>query len=55
MRRPVVIGGRHLRQLEEVTFDVSAEDVKRGGPFKREVLVARFHPPEEVDYCNPDE
>ncbi len=55
VRRPVVIGGRHLRQLEEFTFDVSAEDVKRGGPFKREVLVARFHPTEEVDYCNPDE
>lgn len=55
VHRPVVIGGRHLRQLEEFTLDVSAEAVHRGGAFKREVLVARFHPTDEVDYCDPSQ
>ncbi|MBI2709764.1 MAG: hypothetical protein HYX34_08715 [Actinobacteria bacterium] len=53
VRRPVVIGGRHLRQMQQFTLDVSAEDVPRGGRFRREVLVGNFNPTNEVDYCIP--
>lgn len=53
VKRPVSIGGRRLRPLEQFTFDVSAEEVLEGGEFRREILVGRFSPTSEVDYCNP--
>lgn len=52
---PVSIGGKRLRRGQQFTFDVSAEEVPEGGPFKREILVADFRPTDEVDYCNPDQ
>lgn len=51
---PTIIGGRHLRPMQEFTFDVSAEEIHEGGAFKREVLVANFHSTNEVDYCSLD-
>lgn len=52
-RRPVSIGGRRLRTLEQFTFDVSAEELAEGGAFRREVLVGDFSPTDHVDYCDP--
>ncbi|MEV1175942.1 hypothetical protein [Nonomuraea sp. NPDC049784] len=54
VRRPVVIAGRALRAMQQFTLEVSAEDVPKGGPFKREIIVANFRPTNEVDYCDPD-
>jgi len=51
----VTIAGRRIRRGETFTFDVSAEEIAEGLPFKREILVARFSPTSEVDYCNPEE
>lgn len=42
--RPVVIGGRPLRQLQEFTYEVSAEGLARGGEFRREIQIGPFHP-----------
>ncbi len=53
VRKAVVIGGETLRPGEEFTFDVSAEDVPRGGRFKKEILRGPFHVTDEVDYCDP--
>jgi hypothetical protein len=32
---------------------VVAEEVLRGGPFRREVLIAQFRDTDEIDYCDP--
>ena len=53
--RPVTIGGTRLRTLQEFTFDVSAEEMPRGGEFKREILTGAFQPTRQIDYCNPNE
>lgn len=52
-RRPVTIAGRPLQPIEQFTFDVSAEEMAEGGPFRREIVVGQFHPTGEVDYCLP--
>ena len=54
VRSPVVIGGTRLRTMQQFTYEVSAEDVPRGGPFKREIIVSNFKPTNQVDYCDPD-
>lgn len=53
-RRPVTIGGKRLRAQQQFTFDVSAEEIVEGGPFKRELLLASFSPTDEIDYCDPN-
>lgn len=53
VRRPVTIGGRQLRVLEEFTYDVSAEEIAAGGAFKRTILIGPFHTTDEIDYCDP--
>ena len=53
VRRPVSIGGRQLRTLEEFTYDVSAEEVAAGGAFKRAILTGPFHTTDEIDFCDP--
>lgn len=52
---PVTIGGKRLRRGKTFTFDVSAEEMGEGGPFKRDVLVSEFRHTDKVDYCNPEE
>ncbi|MFI6600056.1 hypothetical protein ACIBHX_27760 [Nonomuraea sp. NPDC050536] len=54
VRMPVVIAGKQLRAMQQFAYEVSAEDVPRGGRFKRELIVATFYPTDEVDYCDPD-
>lgn len=51
---PVTIGGKRLRRGTEFTFDVSAEEMGEGKPFKRDVLTGPFQPTSRVDYCNPE-
>lgn len=53
--RPVTIAGRRLRTLDQFAYDVSAEGVLKGEPFRREILVARFAPTNDIDYCDPRE
>ena len=53
VKRPVVLGGRRLRALEQFTFEVSAEEMDEGGPFVRRILVGQFRPTDEIDYCIP--
>lgn len=52
-RRPLRLGGRDLPALQQLTYDVSAEEVLDGGPFVRRLLVATFSERAGVDYCNP--
>ncbi len=52
---PVTIGATRLRRGKRFTFDVSAEEMAEGGPFKRDVLVGDFRSTDRVDYCNPEE
>lgn len=53
--RPVVIGGRQLQAGQEFTYDVSAEEMREGGPFKRDILVGRFSSTSKTDYCDGSE
>lgn len=53
VKRSVVLGGRRLGPLEQFTYDVSAEEMAEGGPFVRRILVGRFRPTDDVDYCIP--
>lgn len=53
VRRPVVLAGRALRVGEQVTFDVSAEDMARGGRFRRELVTGPFGETDDIDYCDP--
>ena len=52
-KRPITIGGTRLRQLQQFTYDVSAEEIPEGGAFKREILIGNFQPTDQVDYCDP--
>jgi hypothetical protein len=49
-----VIAGTHLRPGEQFTFDVSAEELENGGPFKRQILRGPFHVTNDIDYCDPN-
>ena len=53
--RRVAIGGRQLEPGQQFTFDVSAEGVPEGKPFKADILVSEFSPTDRIDYCLPDE
>ena len=53
VKRPVTIGGKRLRSLQQFTYDVSAEEMLSGGAFKREIMVGVFQPTDKVDYCDP--
>ena len=50
---PIAIGGQRLRQLQQFTLDVTAEEMGEGGQFKREVVVANFEPTHRIDCCDP--
>lgn len=46
------IAGTRLRQGQQFAFDVSAEDMSHGGPFKRQLLLGDFSPTDQIDYCD---
>lgn len=52
-KRPLTLGGRRLTALQQFTYDVSAEEVARGGRFRREIVPGSFTSTSKVDYCNP--
>ena len=52
VRQPVVIADRSLRPMQEFVFDVSAEEVRDGGPFTRRLSLGPFHPT-KIDYYDP--
>ena len=39
--------------MQELTLDVSAEEIPEGGPFIRRLLADPFTPTSKVDYCDP--
>ncbi len=49
----VTIDRQHLRPGQQFTFDISAEGLAEGQPFRREILLGDFQPTQEVDYCLP--
>ena len=55
VNRDVNIGGKHLQRGQRFTFDVSAEGMESGEPFRREILIGDFKPTEDVDYCLPED
>lgn len=46
------IAGTRVGSGQQFTFDVSAEEMSRGGHFKRELLVGDFSPTDHIDYCD---
>jgi hypothetical protein len=54
VRRPVRIGGLSLLVLQQFTLEVAADDMPRGLPFRRGLLLGPFRPTEQVEYCDPD-
>jgi hypothetical protein len=54
VRRPITIGGRRLRVLEQFTLQAAADNVLRGGTFERGIVTGPFQPTNEVEYCDPD-
>jgi hypothetical protein len=53
VRRPVTIAGQRLRQMQQFTFDVSAEEMAEGGQFVRRLLPGPFHLTSEVTTAIP--
>ncbi|MEV5570222.1 hypothetical protein AB0L06_09235 [Spirillospora sp. NPDC052269] len=54
VRRHVTINGRRLRQGQQFTYEVDADDVPKGGRFIRRLIVGTFAPTDDVEYCDPD-
>lgn len=54
VRRHVTINGRRLRAGQQFTYEVDADEVPKGGAFIRRLIVGRFSPTDEVEYCDPD-
>jgi hypothetical protein len=52
--RPVRIAGRSLAVLQQFTLQAAADDVLRGRPFQRGIIVGPFQTTDEVEYCDPD-
>lgn len=52
-RRPLRLGALDVSALQQLTLDVSAEEVLEGGPFVRRVLTGNFVARADVDYCDP--
>jgi hypothetical protein len=54
VRRPVYIAGRSLGVLQQFTLEAAADDMPRGRPFRRGIILGPFHRTSEVEYCDPD-
>ncbi|HLA63180.1 MAG TPA: hypothetical protein VK610_02045, partial [Rhodothermales bacterium] len=55
VKRPVTLGGRRLRVMEEFVFNVTCEGVNLGVPFEREIMTGNFSPTTRFEYGDPDE
>jgi len=54
-KRPVTLGGRRLRAMEQFVFNVTCEGVNLGVPFEREIMTGNFSPTTRFEYGDPDE
>jgi hypothetical protein len=54
VRRPVRIAGRSLPVLQQFAMEAAADDMPRGLPFRRGIVVGPFRATNEVEYCDPD-
>lgn len=54
VRRPVYLAGWSLRVLQQFTLEVAADDMPRGQPFRRGLLMGPFRMTNRVEYCDPD-
>lgn len=54
VNRDVNLNGTRLKKGQQFTFDISAEDIPRGGKFRRQLLTGNFNPTNDVDYCLPE-
>lgn len=50
--RPATIASTRLGPGQQFTFDVSAEEMSSGSPFKRQLLLGDFSTTQQVDYCD---
>lgn len=53
--QPLTIGGTRIHRGQEFTYDVSAEEMREGGDFKREILIGNFSASDQIDYCNGED
>jgi hypothetical protein len=53
--RSVVLGGQRLGTLQQFVFDVTAEGMNLGNPFRRRILVGDFRPTTRTEYGDPNE
>jgi hypothetical protein len=54
VRRSTYLAGRQLRVLQQFTMEAAADDMPRGMPFRRGIIVGPFRMTNEVEYCDPD-
>ncbi|MBI1794129.1 MAG: hypothetical protein HYR70_08045 [Chloroflexi bacterium] len=55
VNRDLKIGDTRLKRGQQFTLDISAEEIPRGGAFKRAILVGDFGATDNIDYCLPDD
>ncbi len=53
--RPLTLGGVKLVPLQQFVFDVTAEGVNLGVPFRRHIKIGSFQPTTEFEYGDPNE
>lgn len=53
--RPVTLGERQLRTMQQFVFDVTAEGVNLGNAFTREIMIGNFSPTDRTEYGDPNE
>jgi hypothetical protein len=49
-KKGLMLGGTRLTALQQFVFEVSADGMSKGEPFRRKVSVGVFHPTDEVSY-----
>lgn len=54
-KRPVTLGGRRLRTMEQFLFNVTCEGVNLGTPFERDIMTGNFSPTSKFEYGDPNE
>jgi len=52
--RTLTLGGQRLRTLQEFVFDVTAEGMNLGEPFRRHIKTGAFQSTTEFEYGDPD-
>lgn len=53
--RPLTLGGQRLSTMQEFVFDVTAEGMNLGEPFRRHIKTGAFQSTTEFEYGDPNE